>query len=63
MAPSPGSIPGRRSLIASRRQPAVENTHRESVQMTITKAILTDPQFWVPVVVLAVGIGLLLYIH
>ena len=63
MASPPGSIPGRSSLITSRRQPAVENTHREGLQMPITKAILTDPQFWVPVVVLAVGIGLLLYVH
>jgi hypothetical protein len=27
------------------------------------KAILTDSQFWVPVVVLAVGITLLVYLH
>jgi hypothetical protein len=27
------------------------------------KAILTDSQFWVPVVVLALGIMLLVYLH
>jgi hypothetical protein len=29
----------------------------------MSKAILTDSQFWVPVVVLAVGIVLLVYLH
>jgi hypothetical protein len=29
----------------------------------MNKAILTDSQFWVPVVVLAVGIVLLVYLH
>jgi hypothetical protein len=29
----------------------------------MTKAILTDSQFWVPVIVLAVGIVLLVYLH
>jgi hypothetical protein len=27
------------------------------------KAILTDVQFWIPVVVLALGVGLLLYLR
>lgn len=31
--------------------------------MSTAKAILTDFHFWVPVVVLALGIGLLLYVH
>ena len=31
--------------------------------MPATKAILTDLQFWAPVFVLAVGIGLLLCVH
>jgi hypothetical protein len=27
------------------------------------RAILTDVQFWIPTVVLAVGVGLLVFIH
>jgi hypothetical protein len=29
----------------------------------ILRAILTDIQFWIPTVVLAVGVGLLVFIH
>jgi hypothetical protein len=29
----------------------------------ILRAILTDVQFWIPTVVLAVGVGLLVFIH
>lgn len=35
-----------------------------SVRLTgMLKAILTDIQFWIPVVVLAVGIALLAWLH
>jgi len=33
------------------------------MKRSIAKAILTDSQFWVPVVLLAVGITLLVYLH
>lgn len=33
------------------------------MRMSTTKAILTDIQFWVPLVVLALGIALLAYVH
>jgi hypothetical protein len=33
------------------------------MQPSILKAILTDSHFWVPVVVLALGIVLLVYLH
>lgn len=29
----------------------------------MVKAVLTDSQFWIPVVVLALGVGLLLYLR
>ncbi len=29
----------------------------------LLRAILTDVQFWIPTVVLAVGVGLLVFIH
>jgi hypothetical protein len=33
------------------------------LKSSMTKAILSDSQFWAPVVVLAVGIALLVYLH
>jgi hypothetical protein len=33
------------------------------MKMAVVKAILTDVQFWVPFVVLALGILLLAYLH
>ncbi len=33
------------------------------MKLSILKAILTDSQFWVPVVVLAFGLGLLVFIR
>ena len=36
---------------------------RGSKTMTTLEAILTDAQFWVPVVVLAMGILLLAFLH
>lgn len=35
----------------------------EPLRVSTTKAILTDSQFWVPVVVLALGIALVVYLH
>lgn len=31
--------------------------------MSRTRAVLTDSHFWIPVIVLALGIGLLLYLR
>jgi hypothetical protein len=33
------------------------------MKTSTARAILTDGQFWVPVVVLLVGIALLIYLH
>ncbi len=30
---------------------------------SMLRAILTDVQFWIPAVVLAIGVGLLIFIH
>jgi hypothetical protein len=32
-------------------------------QLQTTKAILTDVQFWVPALVLAAGVALLIWLH
>ena len=38
--------------------------HKERGRRTKTlRAILTDVQFWIPAVVLALGVGLLVFIH
>ena len=36
---------------------------RRRVKTSMVKAILTDSQFWVPVVVLAIGVLLLVYVR
>lgn len=35
----------------------------EQNRQRIWRAILTDVQFWIPAIVLALGIGLLVFIH
>jgi hypothetical protein len=38
--------------------------HEKHAHRTKTmRAILTDIQFWIPAIVLAVGVGLLVFIH
>ena len=38
--------------------------HEERARRTKTlRAILTDVQFWIPAIVLAMGVGLLVFIH
>ena len=34
-----------------------------SRERSLLRAVLTDVQFWIPAVVLALGIGLLVFIH
>jgi hypothetical protein len=35
----------------------------EGERISMIKAILTDSHFWIPVVVLALGVGLLVYLR
>jgi hypothetical protein len=39
----------------------MHDEHRD--QPEIWRAILTDVQFWIPVLVLVVGVGLLVFVH
>jgi len=36
---------------------------KRSRERSLWRAVLTDVQFWVPAVVLALGVGLLVFIH
>ena len=36
---------------------------KHSSERSLWRAVLTDVQFWIPAVVLALGVGLLVFIH
>jgi hypothetical protein len=37
--------------------------NKRSSGLSLLRAVLTDVQFWIPAVVLALGVGLLVFIH
>jgi len=45
------------------RSPDAEAANCRNEKPIVLKAILTDSQFWIPVVVLALGIALLAYLR